>query len=196
MVNAHTQDEVRKILADGVAEGLSPKEMADALKKLPAFDKARATRVATTEVHRSANFTTWFSHKTSGVVTERRWITSFVNSRASHAAVHGQTAGIDELFLVGDGATFYPGETGIAHEDINCGCTTVAVVDTSLFEDAANVPNARYSIGETTTIDDAKTESILKDFEDSTESWFDYTEDGVYKGLQDQLAGLLEQLKG
>lgn len=195
MVNTTTQDAVRKALTDGVAEGLSVEEMSKALKKLPGFSAARARTIATTEVNRSANFTTWFSHKTSGVVQKRRWITAFVNSRDSHQAMHGQEAGIDEQFHLAGGSTYYPGETGTPSEDINCGCTTVAVIDTSLFEDSADVPEARRAIPDGVKLDDAKTEKTLKEFEEDTESWLEYTENGINKGLQDQLNGLLKALK-
>jgi HK97 family phage portal protein len=131
VINGTTLENLRTELVDAVrfGEGIpeSSQRVATVFETAKSF---RSTRIARTEVARSANFGTFSAHKLSGVVDERQWVaTPDDRVRDDHWAINGDKVGIDEEFVFPDGVTtFYPGDSGIPEHDINERCTTVAVI--------------------------------------------------------------------
>lgn len=134
LINQTTEDALRGTLVEGVRAG----EGIDLLKErvhdvflegdLDIYN-VRARRIAVTEVNRSANFGNWEAQRQSGVVESRQWAASFVNTRDTHATLHAKDpVPIDQPFEINGLTAFYPGSFGDPGEDINCMCTTLAVI--------------------------------------------------------------------
>lgn len=114
MVNATTRDQVEAIIAgNGPAGVTDPKH---------AFDLARESRgagIAATLVTTFAAFaTTEAARQTGG--GQKTWIVTSTDPRAEHAAMNGETVGIDEKFS--NGAN-WPGDPVLGAEGVsNCRC--------------------------------------------------------------------------
>ena len=80
-------------------------------------------RIATTEAHRIANQAAYETAKAAGA-TEKTWHCMMLpTSRDTHIYLDGVTAPIDgEFYSFKGGSTMYPGQWGIAEEDVNCLC--------------------------------------------------------------------------
>ena len=80
-------------------------------------------RIATTETHRIANQAAYETAKEAGA-TEKTWHCMMLpTSRDTHIYLDGVTAPIDgEFYSFKGGSTMYPGQWGIAEEDVNCLC--------------------------------------------------------------------------
>lgn len=134
LINATTRNEMAKSLVEGVRLGESIAQLKDRVHDVflegdMDIYNVRATRIARTEVGRSANFSTWSAQKQSGVIKKRQWVAALVNSRPLHQDINGQVRGINEPFMIDGASTMYPGNFGVAALDINCMCTTTAVVE-------------------------------------------------------------------
>ena len=84
---------------------------------------ADIARIATTETHRIANQAAYETAKKSGA-KEKTWHCMMLpTSRDTHIYLDGVTAPIDgEFYSFKGGSTMYPGQWGIAEEDVNCLC--------------------------------------------------------------------------
>jgi len=60
-------------------------------------------------------------------VTNKQWITSFVNSRPTHEAASGQTVPNNKPFKVGGDSMQWPGSGSSASENVNCHCVAVGI---------------------------------------------------------------------
>lgn len=136
-----TRTALRETLTEGVRAGESIDDLADRVEDVFAeADSVRAERIARTEVVGASNWATREAQRVSGVVEKRAWVaTRDARTRTSHAAMDGQEVGIDEPFRFVEGENAgktaeYPGGSGIAAEDIQCRCTTIAVVNDDLDE--------------------------------------------------------------
>lgn len=80
-------------------------------------------RIAETEAHRDSNAGAYEAAKRGGA-TEKVWHCMMLpTSRDTHVYLDGVSAPIDGVFYsFKGGSTMYPGEWGIAEEDINCLC--------------------------------------------------------------------------
>ena len=80
-------------------------------------------RIADTETHRIANQAAYETAKKAGA-TEKTWHCMMLpTSRDSHIYLDGVTAPIDgEFYSFKGGSTQFPGQWGIAEEDVNCLC--------------------------------------------------------------------------
>lgn len=80
-------------------------------------------RIAETETHRIANQSAYETAKAAGA-TEKTWHCMMLpTSRDTHIYLDGVTAPIDgEFYSFKGGSTMYPGQWGIAEEDVNCLC--------------------------------------------------------------------------
>jgi len=80
-------------------------------------------RIADTETHRIANQAAYETAKKAGA-TEKTWHCMMLpTSRDTHIYLDGVTAPIDgEFYSFKGGATQFPGQWGIAEEDVNCLC--------------------------------------------------------------------------
>jgi len=126
-----TYKALQKTLSEGVGEGEGIPALAKRVSQT--FDvakKSRAETIARTEVLGSSNFATREAHRQSGVVDIRGWLaTRDGRTREQHFDMNGQERAIDKPFTAPDGATaMQPGDFGVAEHDINCRCTTVAII--------------------------------------------------------------------
>lgn len=80
-------------------------------------------RIAETETHRDSNAGAYETAKAAGA-TEKVWHCMMLpTSRDTHIYLNGVSAPIDgEFYSFMGGSTKYPGEWGIAEEDVNCLC--------------------------------------------------------------------------
>lgn len=114
--------EVRK----GIDQGDSFHDMAKAIKKKMGEYNGRPITIAKTETHRVIETTKFKAMESVNkqIPQLKVWRTvSDERVRDSHKAMEGQTVKLDEEFTLPSGAkTMYPGQSGIAAEDINCRC--------------------------------------------------------------------------
>ena len=80
-------------------------------------------RIAETETHRDANAAAYETAKKAGA-TKKTWHCMMLpTSRDTHIYLNGVTAPIDgEFYSFNGGKTQFPGQWGIAEEDVNCLC--------------------------------------------------------------------------
>jgi HK97 family phage portal protein len=138
LMNRVTRRELRKVLADGVKDGLGIPDIARNIKKVFAdADTARATKIARTEVLKAANYTAVEAYKQSGVVVGKQWFTA-EDERVCPicAPLNGNVIALSETFFdinqtqVGSDGNQYK----ITFENIgapprhpNCRCTMVPI---------------------------------------------------------------------
>lgn len=85
-------------------------------------DEEAIMRVAATDGHRVFNDSSLNTAVKVGA-TEKTWNCMFVNSRDTHMYLHGTTVPIDAEFYTFKGNhAQYPGQFGVAEEDVNCNC--------------------------------------------------------------------------
>ena len=124
-INETTRRTAAKVIQGGIDEGLSYKEMARNLED-EFGSPYRKRMIVRTQVGHAANFAIDEGMRQSGIVSERRWVTSFLDSRKEHIELSGATRGLDEAFTVADYSAMLPGEFGEPEMDINCRCVLVA----------------------------------------------------------------------
>ena len=84
---------------------------------------ADIVRIAETEAHRDANESAYVTATKVGATTKTWHCMMLPTSRDSHIYLNGVTAPIDgEFYSINGGSTQFPGEWGIAEEDVNCLC--------------------------------------------------------------------------
>ena len=131
-ITASTRREVSKALNEGIALGEDYNGLSKRLgKSFDHLSRSRQRTIATTEVGAAANFAIDEGYRQSGLVSKRRWVTTFLRSRPTHEKLSGEERGMDEDFSTINGSAQYPGDFGVAAEDINCRCRTVAAKFTS-----------------------------------------------------------------
>lgn len=148
LINGTTEKQLRVTLSEGISIGESPRDLISRVKLVvtDATD-ARADMIARTETTRAAGFATEEGMTQAGL-TEKEWLavqgTPFPPETGATRLTHrdknldGQTKPIGEAFTTSAGLTAqYPGDFGVASEDINCRCVVVAV--DSLPDKAARV---------------------------------------------------------
>ena len=137
-INDTTRALVREAIRQGVASGEGAEEIGRRISALMSqSSRVRSITIARTEVGASANFATWGAHSMSGVVEQRQWIpTPDAALRDEHAELAGQIRGIADPFDVDGYAAMYPGGFGVAHLDVNCRCTTRAIIEGKTFDPA------------------------------------------------------------
>ncbi len=89
-------------------------------------------RIARTTMTGSGNFGSQEAWEQSNVVRGKTWISALIpgRTRDEHAAAHGQTVGIHEMFSVGGESLEYPGDPSASPGNIiNCLCTQIAIVE-------------------------------------------------------------------
>ena len=135
-INETTRTAIRETLAEGTAAGEGVRDLAKRIEGVyDDADRRRATVIARTEVNGGANWATTDAYRHSGVVTRRTWIaTRDERVRDSHADMDGEETDLANPFALVSGdnrgeTADQPGDFGIAEEDINCRCTTVAVIE-------------------------------------------------------------------
>jgi len=129
-----TRKAIERVILDGNEVGASIAEMQAALVQVAEFSPARALRVARTETTRQANASAvqaFADAEREGVTIKKEWITARNGGERhpSYPGLDGQVRAVGEEFEVGDAHGMYPGDTGVASEDINCMCTCMPYIE-------------------------------------------------------------------
>jgi phage portal protein BeeE len=178
-INDTTLGRLRAQLVEGVEGGEDIRALSRRVREtFKEATEARSRVIARTEVLRSSNFGTHEAHVTSGVVAKRQWVATFDGrGRDEHVAADGQTVGLSQPFVLSDGTTaMYPGATGVAAHDINCRCTTVAVV-------------------EERTYDADERKELWRAYDKAAEKWEDRTASAFARGFKNQRGDILDELE-
>ena len=122
-------------LIQGAIDGKGYKYVAKRIEDLTEADYKKALRIARTEGGRASSLSQQKAYEEAqsvGVKLKKRWLSTLDEAtRNSHRLLDGQTVEAEEAFVspetgaIGQG----PRLMGRASEDINCRCTTIAVVD-------------------------------------------------------------------
>lgn len=130
-INETTRKYLAASLNEGIALGESSLELSRRVKEELLVSKNRALMIARTEVNRAANYGTYESMRMSGVVTKKQWVATIGDRRTRdvHLSLHGQVQELNAPFESRGHKAQYPGAFGEASQDINCRCTTVAVIE-------------------------------------------------------------------
>lgn len=127
-----TKKNVRSAIDDGIANGLSEKEIAKNIRAVsPTIADSRSQTIARTETHGAANMAAEATAKASGLELVREWAASRGNrTRDTHRDADGQRVGMGEYFNVGRAKLRYPGDSSAGHpeETINCRCAVLYVL--------------------------------------------------------------------
>lgn len=131
-INSTTETLIREQLRQGLAAGEGIPELSRRLTStMEGMTTTRAPLIARTEVIGASNNGIYSAHVQSGIVDKRQWIATFDSAtRDTHSQLQGMVVGINEPFVSSSGyEAMYPGSFGVAEEDCNCRCTTIAVID-------------------------------------------------------------------
>ena len=118
-INAATREQVQAALDDGADD--APAQV---------FDSARAVRAvgaAAAVVSFAAGFGSVEAARQRTRGATKTWVVTSSNPRSSHAAMNGQTVGIDEPFSNG---LDWPGAFGPADEVAGCQCSVIVTIPT------------------------------------------------------------------
>lgn len=128
-IDKGTEESVRALVVDGLAEGATIAELQAQMMALHSFSATRALRVARTETTKSVNagaVTAWQTQAdAAGVRVEFTWMAAF-DARDSHLELDGTTRAEDGYWQYGAAQAQAPGGfegPGSAGLNINCRCT-------------------------------------------------------------------------
>lgn len=128
-------DYIRGLVFTGVQEGKPNDEIAREIRaRANDISKHRAATIARTETHGAALAGIEKSLKRKRIRVRKKtwWTAQDDRVRATHAAVHGVTLGMDEKFKVGKSMMGRPGDPdGDAEEVINCRCSILYTTEDS-----------------------------------------------------------------
>mgnify|MGYP000874387456 CR=1 FL=1 len=191
LVDDTTREALRSTLAEGVRAGESIDDLAVRVEDV--FDEADTTRaeaIARTEVVGNSNWATFEAQKVSGVVSKRRWVaTRDGRTRETHLALDGAVVGMNERFTSSSGASAdYPGGFGVAAEDIQCRCTTVAEISDDL--DGGELGGLHVADGA------EKLDVVWRAYDSRLRPWESDAKAALRRGFADQRADVLRGLKG
>lgn len=125
---------ITSLVDKGLQDGQAIPAIANSLSDVFAFSTQRALMIARTESTRAANLGTQRAYSEAmaiGIQVRKQWLSARdENVRNSHAALDGQTVGVNENFISESGAeALSPATFGDASEDVNCRCTMIPIVD-------------------------------------------------------------------
>lgn len=129
-VSLNSLDIVRKVLNEGVQEGLGVQEIARNMRrKWTELSRFRSELIARTEVIGASNRGSLLGAESTGLDLKKSWLSTRDNrTRDAHFAADGQVVGLHERFNVGGEMLEYPGDpAGSGDSVINCRCTVTYV---------------------------------------------------------------------
>lgn len=132
--------QVAQEISRGIAQSLSYQEMARNLKNITDVNFNKSLRIVKTEGHRIQNesaFNVQKRAKLRGAKIKKEWDSTLdKKTRKTHRELDGTIIDVDEYFvnLNGDEA-LYPGDFGVAREDINCRCCLIQRAEWELTDD-------------------------------------------------------------
>lgn len=122
-----TRTQLRKALADGVAQGESIQEIAKRIDGLYLEEiiPNRSRTIAVTECISASNWASHTAAEGSGLELNKTWLATDDNhTRKAHEDADGQTVALNDSFEVGGEKMMYPGDPAAsASNDINCRCS-------------------------------------------------------------------------
>lgn len=132
---------IKSLTEAALLEGISNDYLEDYIEKYIPEEwriagKFQAERIARTETHAAANFGNYQGAKSSGVATQKQWLTVLDGrEREEHAMADGQRVDIDAPFIVGGDALMVPGgKGGRAGNVINCRCQCIYLTEYSALD--------------------------------------------------------------
>ena len=130
---AKTAMDLNSLLAQGIIQGKSYKDIADIVNDKFNIGYQNSLRIVETENHRvnqkasedSANFVA-----NKGVIMQKQWRASIdASTRETHGEADGQIVDLDKPFIVQGENLMYPGDpAGSASNVINCRCVSIKLV--------------------------------------------------------------------
>lgn len=131
MVSDVTLNRIRRVLQQGIDEGLGIEEIARRMENSNAVNRIRARVIARTEIVSASNRGSLLGAQSTGLTLNKEWITSqdsnvrtYQNSSFDHAESDGDVVASNEPFIVSGEELEYPGDPrGSAGNVINCRCT-------------------------------------------------------------------------
>lgn len=131
--NARDIRNLRSAITQSMIDGDSYAKTAKKIKDIFNTTASNAMRIVRTEGTRNMNAGTYASSqeaKAQGVELKRQWLTSGDSRvRDTHQTLDMQFEDKDGLFHLGSLSTRYPGNFGVASEDINERCTVIDVIE-------------------------------------------------------------------
>lgn len=130
-ISETTMTQINDIVAQGVRDGLSEKEIATMIEDIaPLKAGSRAATIARTESHRAANVTGYQTAKATGLEMLKVWVPSGGGrTRDAHRQAgirYKDGIGLDDFFIVDGERMRYPSDpSGSASNTINCRCALV-----------------------------------------------------------------------
>lgn len=168
------KETIRREVARGIATGQSVPQIATLISKKmtgsykkPMGQYAYATRIARTEAHRAAEQAADDVRRKAidaGAEIVKEWCSILdLHTRDDHAALNGQIRDIDEPFEIKGQQAQFPGDFGIARQDINCRCICLQRAKWAIDED--NYSGNTENIADLDYLNFADFEKIVKDDE-------------------------------
>ena len=133
LTNKSTFDKVKSVVLKGITEGVSVNTIKEGILKTGVFSNQRATAIARTETLGAINQGNLISAQESEIVEVKEWVTTLDGAaRDSHEDMDGVRIRVNEEFRVGVDSMLAPGGGSDPEENINCRCTIIEIIDTSL----------------------------------------------------------------
>lgn len=153
----------RDQLVEGFEQGESIAELRDRLMASVGITAPRASAVARTEVVSASNAGSMSMVEQMGFTGKKSWLaTEDARTRPDHVLADGQTVAIEDSFLVGGAALFFPGDpSGPPEQIINCRCTQTYELDADDFLDAEVVDDDQDDEDEVFEVEDADVTAAL-----------------------------------
>lgn len=133
------KDSIRANVSRGIAASESWATVARNINNRMGIGLNRAVRIARTEGHRIACESSYHAQlvaKDKGADIVKQWDATLDDkTRLSHQQLDGQIREVEEPFEINGNKAQYPGEFGVASEDINCRCVALQRARWALDED-------------------------------------------------------------
>lgn len=132
--------QVTQEVSRGIAQSLSYQEIARNLKNLTDVNRDKTLRIAKTEGHRIQNesaFNVQKRAKEKGAKIRKEWDSTLdKKTRPTHRELDGTIIDVDDYFVTSNGdEALYPGDFGVAKEDIHCRCCLLQRAEWELTDD-------------------------------------------------------------
>ena len=127
-VSQVTLQRVRRVLEQGVNEGLGTEEIARRIEDSNAINRVRARVIARTEIISASNAGADLGARSTGLNLTKSWLASVDGRerdahRVANDRYQAEPIGMDEDFIVGGEQCKYPGDPNLSAEQvINCRC--------------------------------------------------------------------------
>lgn len=120
-----TEDQIRRSVNEGIAEGLSLPQIASSIRaRAPQIASVRSAVIARTEVHSAAMWAQVEAVRETGLVLRKQWVAAQdERTRIDHGEADGTIAADGQPFIVGGEELMFPGDpSGSPENIINCRC--------------------------------------------------------------------------